>query len=118
MNAHKANQNHGWRATAAFVAILVGAPAMANANAEFRFTGNANGVNTQYREEHRVQGVCYGNQFKPQSHRIEYFDASSDSPFASKQLRYDRDNQPSLLRPEVEFVQPRFNERLTVGYDS
>lgn len=118
MNAHKASPNYGRCATATFVAILAGVPAIAQANAEFRFTGSANGDNAMYREEHRVQGVCYGSQFKPQSHKIEYFDASSDSPFASKRLRYDRDNQPSLLRPEVEFVQPRFNERLTVGYDS
>ena len=124
MNARKAKSKLGWCATAALAATLVWAPAMADASAEFRFTGSArplgsaNAGSELYREQHTVQGVCRGNQFKPQSHSVEYFDASSDTPFASKQLRYDRGDPPSLLRPEMEFVQPRFNERLTVRYDS
>ncbi|EAZ97943.1 hypothetical protein [Marinobacter sp. ELB17] len=124
MSARKAKPKFWWCATAALAATLAWAPAMANASAEFHFTGSArplgsaNAGSELYREQHTIQGVCRGNQFKPQSHRVEYFDASSDTPFASKQLRYDRGEQPSLLRPDVEFVQPRFNERLTVGYDS
>jgi len=124
MNARKAKSKLGWSVPTAFAATLAWAPAIANAGAEFHFTGSArpldsaNAGSELYREQHVIQGVCSGNQFKPQSHRVEYFYASSDAPFAFKQLRYDRDNQPSLLRPDVEFVQPRFNERLTVGYDS
>lgn len=124
MNARKAKAKLGWSVTTALAATLAWAPAIADASAEFHFTGSArpldsaNAGSELYREQHVIQGVCSGNQFKPQSHRVEYFDASSDAPFAFKQLRYDRDNQPSLLRPGVEFVQPRFNERLTVGYDS
>ncbi|MFT6980152.1 MAG: hypothetical protein ACJARK_001659 [Marinobacter psychrophilus] len=124
MNARKAKAKLGWSVTTALAATLAWAPAIADAGAEFHFTGSArpldsaNAGSELYREQHVIQGVCSGNQFKPQSHRVEYFDASSDAPFAFKQLRYDRDNQPSLLRPGVEFVQPRFNERLTVGYDS
>ncbi|MFT5988396.1 MAG: hypothetical protein ACI912_001901 [Marinobacter psychrophilus] len=124
MNARKAKAKLGWSVTTALAATLAWAPAIADAGAEFHFTGSArpldsaNAGSELYREQHVIQGVCSGNQFKPKSHRVEYFDASSDAPFAFKQLRYDRDNQPSLLRPGVEFVQPRFNERLTVGYDS
>ena len=124
MNARKAKAKLGWSVTTALAATLAWAPAIADASAEFHFTGSArpldsaNAGSELYREQHVIQGVCSGNQFKPKSHRVEYFDASSDAPFAFKQLRYDRDNQPSLLRPGVEFVQPRFNERLTVGYDS
>ena len=130
MNLSKAKLTYGWCTAAILAATAASLPAVANANAnvntnaEFHFTGSARAFNSVdadgeiYREQHKVQGVCRGNQFKPQNHRIEYFDASADAPFAYKQLRYDRKEQPSLLRPEVEFVQPRFNERLTVGYDS
>jgi hypothetical protein len=124
MSARKEKSKLGWCATATLAATFALAPAKADADAEFHFTGSARllgSANTGgelYREQHTLLGVCRGNQFKPQSHRIEYFDASSDAPFAFKQLRYDRGNQPSLLRPGVEFVQPRFNEHLTIGYDS
>jgi hypothetical protein len=124
MSTSKAKPKLGWCATAALAATLVWAPAKADAEAEFHFTGSARPLGSAsasselYREQHTLLGVCRGNQFKPQSHRVEYFDVSSDTPFAFKQLRYDRDNQPSLLRPAMEFVQPRFNERLTIGYDS
>jgi len=128
VSALKAGPKHRWCASAALAAILASVPAVADASAEFRFTGSAtapgsaNAGSELYREQHKIQGVCRGNhrgnQFKPQNHRVEYFDAGSDTPFAYKQLRYDRDDQPSLLRPDVEFVQSRFNERLTVGYDS
>ena len=124
MSAQKTQPKLGLCATVALVATLAWMPAKADVGAEFQFTGSARSLGGEnagselYREQHTLLGVCRSNQFKPQSHRIEYFDASSDTPFAFKQLRYDRDNQPSLLRPDVEFVQPRFNERLTIGYDS
>jgi hypothetical protein len=115
---------HAWCTVATLTATLASAPALANANTEYQFTGSATAFNSPdvgrelYREQHTIQGVCRGNQFEPQNHKVEYFDASADTPFAYKQLRYGSMERPSLLRPDVEFEQPRFSERLTVGYNA
>lgn len=92
--------------------LMAGAlPAMAQ---DFRFTGTAatehGGV--IYEERHSVDGICEEGVFRPQHHEVAYHKPEVDVSFARKALEYDA----SVLRPIVDFVQPRFDEEMEVTY--
>lgn len=78
----------------------------------FEFEGIAEGRDGQrlYREQHRVSGSCEAGHWRPADQRVDYLRPSESGPFASKRLKYPE----SLLRPEVNFEQPDFDERLEI----
>ncbi|MCK7543024.1 hypothetical protein MLC59_02425 [Marinobacter bryozoorum] len=91
-------------------ALLISIPAGAST---FTFEGTATSLddNALYRERHEVTGRCISDQWQPEVQQVEYVRTENTDPFASKTLTY----RESLLRPEVDFRQPEFNERLVVS---
>lgn len=80
----------------------------------FEFTGTAKDGrnNLLYQEVHQVEGHCAEGTFHPLAHSVRYLTGPDGDEFAEKQLTY----RESPLRPEVDFTQPTFNERLQITY--
>lgn len=100
------------RSAVTFSALAVLAlPVSAN---QFAFIGTAkgNGDSLLYQEIHRVDGHCAEGIFEPQSHSVNYRKGPGEGPFATKQMSYEN----SSLRPDVDFRQPDFSERMKISY--
>ncbi|MDX1755011.1 MAG: hypothetical protein R3175_03025 [Marinobacter sp.] len=91
-------------------------PGLQAMTANQQFVGRAYGETGEllYEEHHLLEGRCESGQWTPDRHTVRYLAPDGQAPFATKTLHYSR----SLLRPEVDFHQPRWNERLLIGYDS
>ncbi|MGM0569144.1 hypothetical protein [Marinobacter sp.] len=78
----------------------------------FTFEGTASDRNGDflYTERHQVTGSCESGQWRPEQQQVAYVRDGDAGPFATKTLAYTG----SLLRPEVDFRQPEFSERLVV----
>lgn len=70
------------------------------------------GEEVLYQERHQVTGSCQGGRWQPDEQQVEYR-REGRPPFATKILSY----QGSLLRPEVDFRQPGFDEELVIQAD-
>ncbi|WP_273203529.1 hypothetical protein [Marinobacter subterrani] len=81
---------------------------------DYSFTGKATGPdgNLLYQEQHTINGTCQNGSFRPQQHRVDYLNPGESEPFAWKDLDYNT----SVIRPRVHFVQPGFDETLTIRY--
>ncbi|SFR45593.1 hypothetical protein SAMN05216203_0467 [Marinobacter daqiaonensis] len=82
--------------------------------ADFAFEGTARDQQGEviYQERHRVSGSCKEGSWRPGSQKVDYIRPDGDSPFAKKSLTYP----DTLIRPEVDFRQPDFNETLEVTF--
>lgn len=80
----------------------------------FQFSGEARAEDGAllYTEHHQVEGECVQGVFRPVEHQVAYREPQGNGGFADKSLRYER----SLLQPEVQFNQPRFEESLSISY--
>lgn len=95
----------------ALTALLPFSPPALAGEQTLRFSGTARDESGRmlYQEHHRLTGECREGVFHPRQHSVDYRDADGD-PLASKQLDYT----PGLLQPEVEFLQPDFDESLII----
>ncbi len=85
----------------------------------WRFIGEATALNDGpdrallYREKHTVNGQCEQGTWVPETDDVAYLPPRKDMAFATKQVDYSR----SLLRPDFDFRQPRYGDRVTVKHD-
>lgn len=91
--------------------VLAMMPAWAAAGT-LAFEGTARGQNGDvlYQESHEVEGRCEDGHWQPETQQVHYRRPDESGHFASKKLSYPG----SLLRPEVDFRQPEFDETLTI----
>lgn len=88
----------------------------AQADDQWRFVGDATKLDAGpdsallYREEHTVSGYCGPSAWVPVTDDVRYLEPGSDTPFATKQVDYT----DSVIRPDFDFRQPRFNTRMVV----
>ncbi|MBW0146306.1 hypothetical protein KXD86_02255 [Marinobacter sp. CAU 1620] len=95
-------------ASACFLAAQMGFAAQMN----FTGTARTEAGETLYVEQHRVTGVCEQGVFRPRQHEVGYQEPGGGREFANKDLNYSK----SLIRPAVNFRQPRFDESLVIDY--
>ncbi|MDL0429570.1 hypothetical protein QPM17_00395 [Marinobacter sp. TBZ242] len=89
------------------------APVLTASGAELRFSGTAaplKGDRAIYEEHHLVEGECSDGLFRPNAQTVTYVRGDGDDQFAQKKLSYG----DSLLRPNVNFRQPDFNEVMEI----
>lgn len=66
-----------------------------------------------YREKHTVSGQCDQGIWMPEKDNVTYLAPDKDTALATKQVDYT----PSVLRPDFDFRQPRYRDRMTVTHD-
>lgn len=87
--------------------------AVAQESARFSGTAHSSSGDVLYHEKHRVEGSCSEGYWQPRSHEVSYLSANEENEFASKSLDY----RSGLIRPEVDFRQPRFEETMEITPD-
>lgn len=97
--------------SALFIACFM--PLAAASAEEVRFTGEATADGDDgviYEERHVVEGECSNGLFRPARQTVTYV-RDDDEEFARKKLSYDE----SVLRPDVDFQQPDFEEVMDIS---
>ncbi len=100
-----------WLAVLGF--SLIALPAAASETLVFSGTASDTDGGHLYQEEHSVTGSCVDGHWRPEKHSVDYLRHDGRGPFATKALTY----KASPLRPEVNFHQPDFSERLVIHHD-
>lgn len=80
-----------------------------------QFVGRAYSDSGQllYEEHHSLRGQCIDGLWNPSIHEVSYRRPGPGEPFASKTLHYSQ----SLLRPEMTFNQPLWQEQWQIRFD-
>ncbi|MGO1749840.1 MAG: hypothetical protein ACTHZR_06120 [Marinobacter sp.] len=98
-----------------YLSVLIALAAPVSAEV-FQFTGSAQTLDGKalYEEQHRIQGACDNDIFRPLKHRVTYVHQAEegDETFAEKELDY----RQSDIRPTVNYQQPNFQESLKISY--
>lgn len=87
--------------------------------AQWQFIGEATalddgpGGDLLYRERHTVSGHCDQGTWVPETDDVAYLAPRQDNTFATKHVDYTQ----SALRPDFDFRQPRYRDRMTVTHD-
>lgn len=103
-----------------WLALLVIVSSLCRADdSTWQFIGEATALNDGpggtllYREKHTVKGHCEQGTWVPETDAVDYLAPRKDTVFATKQVDYI----PSVLRPDFDFRQPRYDDRITVTHN-